>query len=93
MVPVLDSVILSHATHRHWAHGAVASHPMLSIKAWEPFRPLKDFIEQLKKFLESHARVDLDHPLNNITQHPDCSYSPLDRYLAQLEALTGQSAY
>lgn len=32
--------------------GALSSHPMLQLAAWDPWRPQKDLIEQLRLFLQ-----------------------------------------
>ncbi|GFR51569.1 hypothetical protein Agub_g13905, partial [Astrephomene gubernaculifera] len=69
--------------------GAVASHPMLATDKWDPFRPVMATVAQIKKYLEAHARVDLDHPGNDIRRHPHSTYSPLECGLARLEALSG----
>ena len=41
--------------------------------------------------LKAHARVDLDNPANDIRRHGAAAgtYTPLERSLARLEALTG----
>ncbi|KXZ41741.1 hypothetical protein GPECTOR_299g811 [Gonium pectorale] len=78
-----------------WPHlagpllGAVASHPLLALENWDPWRPALAAVAQIKAFLEAHARVDLDNPANDIRRHPTSTYSPLERSLARLEALSG----
>ena len=34
--------------------GALSSHPMLQLASWDPWRPQKDLIEQLRVFLQVH---------------------------------------
>ncbi|GIM04217.1 hypothetical protein Vretimale_8765 [Volvox reticuliferus] len=68
---------------------AVASHPMLRLENWDPWRPAMETVRQIKAFLEANARVDLDNPANDIRRHPHSTYSPLERGLARLEALSG----
>ncbi|GLI65397.1 hypothetical protein VaNZ11_008953 [Volvox africanus] len=70
---------------------AVASHPMLRLENWDPWRAAMDTVGQIKAFLEANARVDLDNPANDIRLHPHSTYSPLERGLARLEALSGVS--
>ncbi|GIL55821.1 hypothetical protein Vafri_11171 [Volvox africanus] len=70
---------------------AVASHPMLRLENWDPWRPAMETVGQIKAFLEANARVDLDNPANDIRLHPHSTYSPLERGLARLEALSGVS--
>ncbi|KAG2424400.1 hypothetical protein HXX76_014609 [Chlamydomonas incerta] len=78
-----------------WPHlagpllGAVAGHPMLVLENWDPWRPAMDTVRQIKAFLEAHARVELDNPANDIGRYPASAYTPLERSLARLEALTG----
>ncbi|KAG1660587.1 hypothetical protein FOA52_003018 [Chlamydomonas sp. UWO 241] len=68
---------------------AIASHPMLKLGKWDPFRPVTDIIKGIKDFLETTARVDLDHPMNNIARYPASSYRPVEVLLARLSALSG----
>lgn len=35
--------------------GALSSHPMLQLASWDPWRPQKDLIEQLRVFLQVHC--------------------------------------
>ena len=116
---------------------AIASHPLLKLGTWDPWRPVGELIGQIKTFLEvcgptpasilgfrhcwvtctthiggplplpssdhgrprdstrplpssqAAARVDLDHPMNDIKRFPASSYRPVEVALARLNALSG----
>ncbi|KAK9830590.1 hypothetical protein WJX81_002568 [Elliptochloris bilobata] len=68
--------------------GALASHPLLQITHWDPWRPLREVALQLRAYVEAVGRVDLGSPLNDPELHPECAYTPMERLLARLEALT-----
>ncbi|CAL8462440.1 g1973 [Coccomyxa elongata] len=67
--------------------GALASHPMLQLSKWDPWRPQRDLLENLRTFLERVARIVVQSPLNSA--HIPVSYTRLERLLAHLEALSG----
>lgn len=69
---------------------AVASHPLFSIKDWDPTRSARDALLLLKAFLEEHARVDFDSARNAAGQ--SAAYLGVEVMLAKLEALTGTAA-
>ncbi|CAD7703570.1 unnamed protein product [Ostreobium quekettii] len=64
---------------------AVASHPMFHLSNWDPWLSPKAAILQIKDFLENHARIDLNSPLNAPREG---AYSDAERQLARLEALS-----
>ena len=70
--------------------GAMAAHPRLHLRNWQPFRPIKSVIEHLKAFLQKFARVDLASELNEIERFPEGAYvddvSRLETSLARLAA-------
>ena len=70
--------------------GAMAAHPRLHLRNWQPFRPIKSVIEHLKAFLQKFARVDLASELNAIERFPEGAYvddvSRLETSLARLAA-------
>ncbi|GAX75755.1 hypothetical protein CEUSTIGMA_g3198.t1 [Chlamydomonas eustigma] len=68
---------------------AVASHPLLKLGNWDPLRPVSELINHIKVFLERAARVDLDHPMNEVKNYPASSYRPVEVLLARLNALSG----
>lgn len=68
---------------------AVASHPLFSVRGWDPTRPARDALLLLKAFLEKNARVDFGSPRN--VAGP-LAYLPVEVLLAKLEALTGTAA-
>ena len=70
--------------------GAMAAHPRLHLRNWQPFRPIKSVIEHLRAFLQKFARVDLASELNEIERFPEGAYvddvSRLETSLARLAA-------
>ena len=71
--------------------GALSSHPMLQLASWDPWRPQKDLIEQLRAFLQvgpPHGCCQLvrlthlqkaDQPLRPVCNSAGCSSDlPLD---------------
>ncbi|MEW5298580.1 MAG: hypothetical protein WDW36_001686 [Sanguina aurantia] len=70
--------------------GAVASHPMLLLQNWDPWRSHLQLIQEVKSFLETKARVDLSHPGTDIRLHQNAS-APLESHLARLEAVCGET--
>ncbi|KAL4444357.1 hypothetical protein ABPG75_012094 [Micractinium tetrahymenae] len=68
---------------------AVASHPLFSVKGWDPTRSARDALLLLKAFLEKNARVDFESARNAAGPYV---YLPVEVLLAKLEALTGTAA-
>ncbi|KAI7841707.1 hypothetical protein COHA_004574 [Chlorella ohadii] len=68
---------------------AVASHPVFSVKGWDPTRSAREALLLLKAFLEEHARVDFSSERNTSSS---AAYLPVEVLLAKLEALTGTEA-
>jgi baculoviral IAP repeat-containing protein 6 len=69
--------------------GAVASHPLLRLANWDPWRRATDVFRVLKAFLEAQGSVDVLHPRNSEGQFPDSAFTRVERALARLEALSG----
>lgn len=69
--------------------GALASHPMLLLKNWDPWRPVKELVAHLRTFMELVGRVDLPATLASISAGEDAAYSEVEACLARMEALTG----
>ena len=68
---------------------ALASHPMLKLGSWDPTMSVDLMLNHIKTFLENNGRVDLDHPMNQISRFPDSAYEPVEILLARLNALSG----
>lgn len=62
---------------------ALASHPMLNLRNWDPLMRQKDLIMQIKEFLANNARIDLDSPLNSIDHNPYGGYSAAERHISR----------
>ncbi|KAK9866258.1 hypothetical protein WJX84_000376 [Apatococcus fuscideae] len=68
--------------------GALSSHPMIQLRSWDPWKPVKELILQLRVFMEAAAEVDVEHHAKLAAQADDAAYSPFECQLAQLEALS-----
>jgi len=68
--------------------GALASHPLLSLDLWDPWKPCEEWLAVLKDFIQAHGTVELDSPLNAPEDFPSAAYSPLELQLASLERVS-----
>eukprot|EP00775_Hariotina_reticulata_P010405 gene10405-10563_t len=64
--------------------GALASHPLLQLRHWDPWLNMSQLLDKLREFLEVHGSVDVANPRSG---DPVSAFSPVQVALARLEAI------
>lgn len=62
----------------------VSSMDMLKLSHWNPARDMKSVLQEIKDYLSTWARLDLDSERNDIERFPQGSYIEMENYLLWL---------